>query len=1017
MKYRLLFYLLTLILYYGNSSASVEQIPYSWTIYTLNISPEGWIHNEDKADFDGIIKTVNYSTKTMQSIGADTYTALVAPSQTLLKNESDPSIFKTVNDYLISPAIKGEVSMYIKRFSAMDESAHKVSSVRLFPAIMNADGSYSVDTANEIETNFAELLPLMKNDSEYHKLVADLGEQYKAVAFRFDYVNVANLCAESALIPDTRKVKLNYVELSSGYTSPFKADPDGKVTLKCLINVTNEGNVTLSESDPRYYAFIALMNDDGQTYSQSAKGNLPALEPGQTGSAEIEFTFETPDGETDTSGRLTVRIDGYVSLDGANEHKQLGRYYATTIKVIPYTGIMSISYDNKTYNPGTPEKPSYIDLGCFRESASCEVVLNNTGAAPIVITGVNAPAGIAFDKLAQLPLTVEAGDQLTETFTINGEYLVEGPVSLDFDGTGSKTIYLRGKAIPVGVAFYDFEDDIFPSEWFATENNAGKWEITNNPVTDKNNKKSLRHSNSSYPSSATTGRIHFAKGDKLNFDVALRSKTSGELKVSISSDRKEWIELAEFGADGLFFPTKTGSWQSYALDIPEGEWYVEFYGSYLYLDNIYGGTEAPAAIDIVSLSSDAGNKAMVNYPLSVSASFYNFGQDLSDYQINLIADGEIVASEDGDVFGSKCEKHFMLSYYPHLAGEKEVFIQLAPSNGEPVNSENLTVDVCEESSDFEVQVGSSKGTRDDLPLSINYYNSRSETVYTSEMLGLGSCRISAIAYDYYKIMSADPKITKTLIWMQNTNDSAVGDNYTSTDDMVLVYEFDGNPGLKQGGNATDLRRMNFILDTPFEYTGGNLRVAIESHSDYYSKTFFSYDESESGILFSFEDNLAKFNAKSPTKAAYMPVTHFSAEKDPVIITGKVSVITARSTEESDMQGIEIKAKAKDADVRYQTLTDADGSYSLPIIRTDMEYTLSASHPLYQDSEQQDVDFTNPVHNFLLERIATGIEEVIDAIEEAREAEYYNLHGVRIDNPASGVYIRISGDKKEKVIIK
>lgn len=1018
MKHKFLLTLIAFIVSFGAVKA-VEKTPYQWEVLTINVYPEGWTHIEDEADFDGVKRTMSYTTKSMQYIGSDSFTALVAPSQTLFKSDFDQSEYKTVNDYLVSPALKGEVSMYVKRFSAMDEGAHKISSVKLFPANQNADGTFTVDTDNEIQTNFDDILPLMRNDSEYHKLEANLGDDYKNVAFRFDYVNVVNLCAESAWWPDKRSVKLNKVLLSpASQNITINADSQGNASLKSMFYVKNDGDVVLNEDDPEYYGMLALMVNDKE-YTQSVKGKLPTLEPNQEGTAEIEFTFDVSDLTPDNNGKIKVRIDGFVWLDGKEQQTYIGSGYAATINIIPYKGILAIKYNNKDYNPGTAEKPTYIDLGTFSGSKSCEVMLNNSGSAPLVITAVDAPEGVAFDKLAQLPLTIEPGtaNQVTETITINGDYLVEGPIALTFDGAGTNTIYVKGVAIPEGIAFYDFDDGQLPSSWFTFENNEGKWEIVSNPdSSDKNNKKSLRHYKKDYPSSATTGRIHFENGEKLHIDVALISTyAGGELKVRKSADRNEWTDVAEFGSDGFYFPTKSSTWQSYEVEMPEGDWYIDFYGSYLYIDNVYGGKEAPAMVDILPVSVTVGNTAMVNYPLTVTSTLRNMGQDLAGYQINLIADDEVVAEMEDEELISLSEKNYTISYYPHAVGEKEIKLALVTEDGELITLDKLTVDVEEESASLEVQVGESKGTKEDVPLSINYYNSRSEYVYTSDQLGTGACSISGIAYDYYKTMIADPKITKTQIWMQNTDDSEVGDAYTSTDDMVLVYEFDGNPSLKNGGSLNDFLRMSFELDTPFEYKGGNLRVAIESHSDHYCRTYFSYDNSDSPILYSADDKLDEFNAKAPTSANFMPVTYFTTVKEPVIVTGTVTAGVAKSADGNGVHGVEIKAMAKDADVQYVTQTLEDGTYSLPIIQADKEYKIVATHEEYKDADSQDVNFTNPVHNFLLEKLSTGIEEIEEGVTE--DAVYFNLHGIKVENPTSGIYIRVSNGKTKKVAVK
>lgn len=45
----------------------------------------------------------------------------------------------------------------------------------------------------------------------------------------------------------------------------------------------------------------------------------------------------------------------------------------------------------------------------------------------------------------------------------------------------------------------------------------------------------------------------------------------------------------------------------------------------------------------------------------------------------------------------------------------------------------------------------------------------------------------------------------------------------------------------------------------------------------------------------------------------------------------------------------------------------------------------------------------------------GVESI--AVEEAAPALYYNLQGVRVENPAQGLYIRVAGNKAEKVYIR
>ena len=49
-------------------------------------------------------------------------------------------------------------------------------------------------------------------------------------------------------------------------------------------------------------------------------------------------------------------------------------------------------------------------------------------------------------------------------------------------------------------------------------------------------------------------------------------------------------------------------------------------------------------------------------------------------------------------------------------------------------------------------------------------------------------------------------------------------------------------------------------------------------------------------------------------------------------------------------------------------------------------------------------------------VSTGISDI--EIDSANgEAEYFNLQGIRVDNPTNGIFIRRQGSKVEKVVIR
>ncbi len=48
--------------------------------------------------------------------------------------------------------------------------------------------------------------------------------------------------------------------------------------------------------------------------------------------------------------------------------------------------------------------------------------------------------------------------------------------------------------------------------------------------------------------------------------------------------------------------------------------------------------------------------------------------------------------------------------------------------------------------------------------------------------------------------------------------------------------------------------------------------------------------------------------------------------------------------------------------------------------------------------------------------SSGIDDVVTEDEADAPVEYYNLQGMRVENPANGIYIRRQGSKATKVVL-
>ena len=75
-----------------------------------------------------------------------------------------------------------------------------------------------------------------------------------------------------------------------------------------------------------------------------------------------------------------------------------------------------------------------------------------------------------------------------------------------------------------------------------------------------------------------------------------------------------------------------------------------------------------------------------------------------------------------------------------------------------------------------------------------------------------------------------------------------------------------------------------------------------------------------------------------------------------------------------------------------------------------------------NTDVKDVTFTPTGKTFIdkitvnYESINTGVDDILSDDANA-PVEYYNLQGVRVANPESGLYIHVQGKKASKVLVK
>ena len=209
----------------------------------------------------------------------------------------------------------------------------------------------------------------------------------------------------------------------------------------------------------------------------------------------------------------------------------------------------------------------------------------------------------------------------------------------------------------------------------------------------------------------------------------------------------------------------------------------------------------------------------------------------------------------------------------------------------------------------------------------------SAALYTADVIGIQGI-LTLIGWDCANTSSTDIPYK---IWLKNTTATEItADSWTNfSADLTLVKE--GNHSFSESG------WNSFTLDTPFEYTGGNLIVATESavggsgggtgHTFKYTSTPTSHGYWYSDNTFNPEQN-CNVNANRPNLMLGFLTN-----------TGNITG-TVTGAGNQPLAGVSISLTERD----YHTTTDDAGQYQLLNV-TEGNYTMTFSKHGYQTHTQ------------------------------------------------------------------
>lgn len=882
-------------------------------------------------------------------------------------------------DLLVSPAVGGTVTLDVKKATP--------AGTVTFYKVTEAGGQ--LVRGAEIAWTGDELIELF-----YTTVTLSNVEPGTMIGIRSDNVLIDNFTASQV---DLQLQKaLTITSSTPNATGLVDCNSSNQFEVGGKVKFKNTGDLPI-ESGKETFS-LAMMKQDaaGNFVVDKIVGTFPISEGIAVGEESGDIAFTATINESDVEevdGSKARRYD--IVSDICPQSKIF-----VNVTPVPYRPLPVYS----TAKAASLEAGDEIDMGIVTGSGDLVITVTNNGAADMNIKTV-ATTGAGFSCSPAANLTVAKHDSEEITITLSSDVIGEktGTVTITADGLDPVTFNLKGNILDPNAWFVDFEDGKIPGNMIAEEG----WS-TSNKLTIAPNLYYAVGEKTDSPSKLISPLLSVDNGATISFEGA-RCYDTSFIKVYTSSDRKNWTLVrtlspeADNDADKLsseYSGTAWGANTKYVFttftlaNLPSEPFYLAFEAGNARIDNILGGKVVDVDHDVYVLNIDAPSVGMVNNAVAVTASVKNLlaaAETAGSFTIALMeGNEELATAESVDIEGFQYED-FHFSFTPHQEGE--MTLRVVFTAGDYVaESDPFNINVTEELAVDTKQVGdlTDSGTSKTAPVNAYNYKSQSETVYTADLLGLkAGTKITRLVY---KGESTRDVTMQLKVWMENTDDAtpqSVLLNDGATDGMTAIY--DGNYTFNKTSGKTDLLVID--LPEPFEYTGGNVRIVMSHTSSGFSTTTFETDKNvkTQSIIRASDSNLP-----NSFSASQLPVVYMTTSVDPDILKGTISDKNGKGVANAQVV-------ITSGDVIYQASTDETGAYSMKVVQSSLDYSMTVSADGYK-TFTADIQLENPetVKDVILEDDTTSAVENVNVINDGR---YYDLNGRLLPaRPERGLYI-------------
>lgn len=932
--------------------------PISTTAHDFKVG-SGWGHLVEKATFyddysyDTTDEYVKYSYTSTD--GRDASGALMVGSQKLTGYYDS----KEVKDLIITPAITGKSSIYVK-----NTLSYMTSTIEFY-AVTFKDGKYVVGNKLEVE--------VPKTFADWTKI--DIPEQNnQLIGIRAQYLLLDDFAADKADIQLQKSLLITKVDYK-GNSEP-DCDAEGNFPISYEVSITNNGDVDLTEGTKGYSLSVKNYGKE-LIFTQPLKGNL----------AVGESTTVTVTG--------TVNYANYPNRNRYDVYEDITNTYkvGSWIEPIPYKPVLTMRDSNDKIENGN----ATYAWGMVKESTEKTFEIRNDGPAPLKLTSVVVPEGFTTSLAAPLTLEGHTKQQFTITMPATTPGIYSGEFKVSAEGVDDFKFNVSATVLDPSKYYVNFNDNKIPEGSYVE---AG-WKVDQRDSEDSDNPYLLANGSQDTDNKFVTPLLKVAQGEKMTVDVARSNYyTDGDgvyLNIYYSADRTNWTLARKITAGELsderavnytYYYSKL---KTFVIDnIPAGNYYIGFGAGYTAIDNVYGFEKVDVAHDLMLAASYMPKTAVVNNAYTATATLRNINakEEAADsYTASLYVDGEVVATAPAQAIASGADAGFTFSYTPHKVGAVEAYIEFKnAADNYVVTTEKVSVDVKEELPVGTVTVGNGKdgSTR----TGIAFYDGNSDgahidNLYKAEMLtkyGIAKgTKITSVTYTGTCSQDREVKVYDLTA-------------YVGTVDAAKFEKGKGYESLQKVNVYTD-KTINFVdgntytttitLPEPIVWDGTSaIRVLTYVKADKYVNVKFNADDENKT---SYYGNGELGNESASYSEYSTAVAEFGFQTEPSVMSGKVT------WKNKAVAGATVTLTS--GDVIYTGASDEEGAYSINVIQNDKKYNLTVAAPGYIDYAEKDVDLSQSINKDIaldVEPVALTVGEDGNALFSATRAIDFSL---------------------------